>query len=117
VPDPTTYHEALAVLDRFGGRGAYPASAVRLLEAGESGRVPETPKPGDPRLASTLTRLIGSRLDALAGAARAASAAGYEPIVIEEPVVGEARWMGPAHVGRMLELAGRTRAAWRPFGQ
>jgi hydroxypyruvate reductase len=38
-----------------------------------------------------LARVIGSRLDAVAGARAAAVARGYHPIVLGEPVQGEAR--------------------------
>ena len=49
APDPTTYDDALAVLDRFGLRARVPAS-VRAASArpGSRGEVAETPKPGDP---------------------------------------------------------------------
>jgi hydroxypyruvate reductase len=119
VADPTTFAAALDALDRFGGRSAYPAAAVRLLEAGHLGDLPETPKPGDPRLLSASTRVIGSCLDALHGAREAASRAGYSPIVISEPVVGEARQVAPAHVARMLDLASRAagRAAVMSAGE
>ncbi len=109
VPDPSTFQDALDVLDRFGGRSAYPPAAVGILEAGAVGTFPETPKPGDARLSSTGTRLIGSRLDVLRGASEAALEAGYEPTVIEQPVVGEARHVAPAHVARMIELGRGSR--------
>jgi len=105
VPDPTTFHDALAVLDRFGGRAVYPPSAVRLLESGAAGRLPDTPKPGDPRLLSASTRIIGSRLDVMRAAADHATSAGYRATVIEEPVVGEAARIASAHVQRMAAAA------------
>ncbi len=106
VADPTTFSDALAVLDRFGGRSAYPAAAVRVLEAGGAGLLPDTPKAGDPRLASATTCIVGSRHHVLRAAADAARAAGYRPVVIDDALVGEARRVGPVHVGRMLEAAG-----------
>jgi hydroxypyruvate reductase len=108
VADPTTFAAALDVLDRFGGRSAYPVSAVRLLLAGHAGTIPDTPKPGDLRLQTATTRVIGSSRDVLHAAADAAAGAGYIPTVITEPVVGEARHVAPAHVARMLEIAGRA---------
>ena len=108
VADPTTFSAALEVLDRFGGRSAYPAVAVRLLQAGQAGDLPETPKPGDPRLSSATTRVIGSSRDVLRAAAEAARRAGYDPTVLGDPVVGEARQVAPGHVATMLEAAGRA---------
>ncbi len=50
VPDPTTYADARRILDDRGLGSALPASALRHLEAGARGEVPETPKPRDPVL-------------------------------------------------------------------
>ncbi|MDP8958605.1 MAG: glycerate-2-kinase family protein, partial [Actinomycetota bacterium] len=44
VPDPTTFHDALAVLDRFRLRDAVPQAVLAHLETGAAGRLPETPK-------------------------------------------------------------------------
>jgi hydroxypyruvate reductase len=96
VPDPTTFAQALEVLDRCGGRGRYPASVVRWLTRGAGDPINETPKPHHPRLARTAARVIGGRLTATAGARQAAEALGYRVHPIEAPVVGEARLAGRA---------------------
>jgi hydroxypyruvate reductase len=91
VPDPSTYADALAVLDRRGGRAAYPAAVVMLLERGARGEIPETPKPDDPRMARSVASIIGGRMTAVEGAADAGRSRGYDVHVIEQPIVGEAR--------------------------
>jgi hydroxypyruvate reductase len=105
VADPSTFSDALGILDRFGGRDLFPEKAVAVLERGDRGEIPETPKPGDPRLAGSVARVIGSRLDALRGAADAAERLGYRVEVLIEPVVGEARAAGHHQVERMLSIA------------
>jgi glycerate 2-kinase len=111
VADASTYGDALAVLDEFGPRHRYPASVVRRLERGAGGALPETPKPGDPRLAQSLARVVASRFDALEGARHAAETLGYSVAVREDPVIGEAREAARAH----LELAGiLARSLTRP---
>jgi len=45
VPDPTTYADALAALDRRGVRRLVPRAVRDHLEAGERGQHPETPSP------------------------------------------------------------------------
>jgi len=91
VPDPTTFDEALAVLDEHGGRDRYPAPVVERLMRGAAGDVAETPKPGDRRLARSSARVIGGGWTAVAGARAAAASLGYTVHVVEHPVVGEAR--------------------------
>lgn len=109
VADPSTYAEALDILDAFGGKDAYPAGVVSHLIAGARGERPESPKPGDPRLARAETTLIGGRHEAMRGAAVEARARGYDVVVLEEPVVGEARVSGPALARRALELGASLR--------
>jgi glycerate-2-kinase len=91
VPDATTFSEALAVLDRHGGRSLYPPSVVERLRRGAAGEVAETPKPGDRRLARSMARVIGTGRTAIEGARTAAAAHGYTVHVVDRPVIGEAR--------------------------
>jgi glycerate 2-kinase len=106
VPDDSTFAAAMAVIDRRGGRARYPESVVARLERGARGEVAETPQTGDPRLARTTARVIGSQRGALHGAREAAASLGYHVHEIESPIVGEARERGRAHadvLGRVLE--------------
>ena len=91
VPDPTTYADALAILDAYGGRDRYPETVVRRLLRGAAGEIPETPKPGDARLARSGASVIGGIRTAMHGARAAAEALGYVVQMIDEPVTGEAR--------------------------
>jgi len=109
VADPTCYADAQAVLERFGGASAYPPAVVARLGHGAAGRASETPKPGDARLSRARATLIGGRRDAMQGAAAEASARGYEVIVVDEPVVGEARAAAPDWLRRVRDLAGTRR--------
>lgn len=90
VPDPTTWRDAAEGLARFGG-AAHPDHVRALVRKGVDGEIPDTPKPGHAALARATARVIGSRRDAMAGAEAAAAARGYHPIVVADPVVGEAR--------------------------
>jgi glycerate 2-kinase len=105
VPDASTFDEALAVLRRFGGLEGYPPSVVARLLAGARGDVPETPKPGDPRLAGAVAQVIGGRRDAMDGAARVARSLGYSVVCFDEAVVGEARAAAVAHLRAVVARA------------
>jgi glycerate 2-kinase len=111
VADESTFADAREVIDRFGGANQYPASVVAHLDAGVSGERRETPKPGDPRLARSMAAVIGGRFNAMRGAAGEARARQYHVVVLEEPVLGESRVVGPAHVDQMIA---RARALPRP---
>jgi glycerate 2-kinase len=106
VADPSTFADALDVVGRFGGPEAFPSAVVARLRAGARGELQETPKSGDARLERSVTRIIGSRRDAAAGAASAARSLGYRTIVVDEPLVGLARDAGPRFVEDAVRLAG-----------
>jgi glycerate 2-kinase len=105
VGDPTTFGEALGILDACGGRCVFPTDAVRYLERGAAGDAPETPKPGQASLARSRLHVIGSRKEALDGAAGAARLLGYRVIPREDPIVGEARARGTEHASFLAALA------------
>jgi glycerate 2-kinase len=112
VPDTTTWSDAAAALDRFGG----PAHAARVravVAAGLEGRLADTPKPGHPSMARSIARVIGGRLDAMEGARQAAEARGYQAIVMTEAVSGEARVAGPAWLDRVRSLLGQPQGKRR----
>ena len=105
VPDASTFRDALDILERFGGDRAYPERVVERVRNGAAGRVDETPKAGDPRLANARTSIIGGRRDAMDGAVRDAESRGYHVLRIDDAVVGEARVAGPSHLRACLAKA------------
>jgi hydroxypyruvate reductase len=105
VPDVTTFEDACNVLRRFGGFDAFPAAVVERLRRGVRGEHAETPKPGDPRLSRSDVTIVGSRTDAMRGAAGEALARGYHVLVLDSAVMGEARDAAPAHLRDVLARA------------
>jgi hydroxypyruvate reductase len=85
VADPTTFADALAVLEKY--RIDEPAAAIARLRKAQD----ETPKPGDPRLARVATTIIARPQDALEAAAAAARQAGIAPLILGDSIEGEAR--------------------------
>jgi glycerate 2-kinase len=105
VADASTFEQALDVLRRFGGDREYPPAVIAHLEAGARGRLAETPKPGDERLARATSTVIGGRRDAMDGAVREARTRGYHVLQIDDPVVGEARTTAVSHLRAVLARA------------
>ena len=100
-----TFDDALEILDQYGGRYRYPEAVVARLMDGLRGIVPETPKPGDPRLSRSRSLVIGGSRTAIDGAKAAAEHRGYVVHVIDAPLVGEARAAGQS----LLDAASRVR--------
>jgi hydroxypyruvate reductase len=98
VPDLTTFADARRVIETVGVASRLPSSVLSLLDAGLRGEIEESVKPGDARIARAEWRMIGGRRDAMAGAKEAAEALGYRVVVIDDPIIGDARRAGAAHV-------------------
>lgn len=104
VPDATTWADAAVALERFGG-DAHLSEVRHVIARGVAGAIADTPKPGDASLRRAAAVVIGSRADAMHGARDAARAAGYHPIVMPEPVTGDAREVAGRWLTRVHELA------------
>ena len=87
VPDPTTYGDALEVLERFAV--ATPATVAAHLARGAAGGVAETPKPGDPAFARVDNRVIATAQGSLVRAAAFVQQHGVAPMVLGDSVTGE----------------------------
>jgi len=67
-PDPTTYADAIGVLERYGIFYAVPSPVRRHLAEGAAGAFPETPKPDDPAFLGTTSALVGTNHTAMEAA-------------------------------------------------
>ena len=92
--DPTSFADALAAVERCGVRAALPARVLAHLEAGAAGRLPETPKPGDPALARVRAHVLASNAAARRAALEVARAQGARACDLGAVLRGEARTVG-----------------------
>lgn len=106
VADATTFADALAVLARY--RIEPPAAVRAHLEAGVAGRIEETPKPGDPRLARVETVMVATPRRSLEAAAEVARRKGIDVVMLGDNLEGEARSLGAEHAKQALELLQRS---------
>lgn len=110
VPDPTTYADALAILDKYRIRGEIPTTIRSRLEAGARGEVPETPKPDDPLFARVSNLIVGSNIQALEAARSEARALGLTPMILSSSIEGETREIARMHAA----LAREARTSGNP---
>ncbi len=108
VPDPTTFAEARAILEKYAIEPP-PAVARHLAAASE-----ETPKPGDPRLTGADFRMVARPQDALEAAAAAAEAAGVAPLILGDAIEGEAREVARVMAGIAAQAARHGQPARPP---
>jgi glycerate-2-kinase len=104
VADETTFREAFATLKDRGLLERVPPPVRKHIELGARGKLPETPKPGDRSLARSRTILIGSNRTALEAAAALARERGFQPIILQGALTGDAREVGETFGQRLLQL-------------
>ncbi len=114
VADPTTFRDALDVLDAFGLRGTAPARVRGRLERGAAGELTETPKPGDPLFATMAHEIVADVSHAGSAAAAAARRAGLDALFVTGYVEGEAREIGRLLAGTARDIARNGRPVRRP---
>jgi glycerate 2-kinase len=74
VPDPSTVADTNRIIDQYGLRKKFPTVLVRWLDAG---KMPETPKPGDPAFRNAHFQLLLGMHDLFHCAHHAAETRGY----------------------------------------
>lgn len=104
VPDPRTYADALAILDKYRIRQGIPSSIRTHLEAGAAGRIPETPKPDDPLFRRVRSVMVASNIQALEAAKAEAHRLGFQAMVLSSFIEGETREIARMHAALALEV-------------
>jgi glycerate-2-kinase len=94
APDETTFGDAKDVLERFNLWEGTPRIIKERLDDGAKGKIPETPKPGDPIFQKVNNFVIGSNLVAARAAEERAGTLDYNARLMSTEVEGEARELG-----------------------
>ncbi len=98
-PDPTTFAQAVEILRRHGVWEEVPSAVRDRLSRGAEGRLPETPKPGDPCFSKVRHVIVGSGRTALAAAQGLGHKMGFRTLVLTSTLRGEAREVGKFFAG------------------
>ncbi len=97
VPDPTSFSDALEVLRKYDLLDKIPKTIIEYIKAGIEGKVPETPKPGDPVFQNVENIIVGSNLIALKACEKKAKELGYNTMILSSMIEGETRDIAKMH--------------------
>ena len=89
APDPTTYADALAILDYY--RINAPAAVMETLMAGAHGKLRETPKPGDAAFNQVENRIIANVAARCWRQKNTWERQGIPAVVLSDSITGESR--------------------------
>lgn len=118
APDPTTFADVQAILDKYALTARVPDAVRRRIAEGVLGNITDTPKELRP---GVVNRVIGNNAIALAAAERAATGLGYRVVNLGSDIEGEtqdaARAMIPRLAGeRLCLLSGGETTVTLPAG-
>ncbi len=104
APDTTTFSDAKRVLIRYGIWDKVPGSVRKIIEEGIAGKLPETPKPGDPVFRRVKNFVVASNILSLRAMEKRAKGLGYNPVILTSMMEGEAREVGKFLAGVVKHL-------------
>jgi glycerate-2-kinase len=89
APDTTSFSEALSIVQKY--KVGVPAPVLERLQAGAQGKIPDTPKPGDPLFQSVENLIIANNRLLVDAAAVRAKDLGFKVLILGTEVQGEAK--------------------------
>jgi hydroxypyruvate reductase len=111
APDPTTYQDALAILERY--RISKPISIIKILISGAKSKLNETPKPGDIIFQNVENRVIATSHNSLVAAGDFFRSKGIPAAILGDTVTGEARHVAKVYAALAHEIR-QYGHPWRP---
>jgi len=89
TPDPTTFRQAVTVLESFNLTGSVPVGILKYLSDGIAGIRPETPKQADNIFERTQNILVGNNRMALEAACKKALEFNINAVIIDDELQGD----------------------------
>ncbi|MCA9471550.1 MAG: glycerate kinase [Nitrospirales bacterium] len=115
APDPTTHQQARRVLEQYNIWHVVPARVQQHIKQGIRGTVPETPKPGDPRLQRVQNIVIGNNQSVIQQIKKTAKHLGFRPVIQETMFQGEAKELGQSMAVLAKKIVLRNTGTRRPM--
>ena len=97
VPDSSTFSRCMEIFHKYDIIKKIPETVVNHIESGVSGKIPETPKTGDPAFDRTHNLIIGSNIETIMAAKQQAESLGYQVLVLSSMIEGETRHVAHVH--------------------
>jgi hydroxypyruvate reductase len=114
VPDPSTYADAIKVLEKYGVYNDTPTSVIDHLRCGLRGEIPDTPKPGEQFFEHVHNVIIGSNRLAAEAALKQAQREDFHTMLLTTTLQGEASQTGQLLSGIACQIAARGEPISRP---
>jgi len=117
VPDPSTFCDARAILEKYGLFQQVPSNIIRHIEKGCAGEIADTAKKDETCFQFMKYSIIGNNRIALEAAAASAEHAGYHTTIITDSLSGEAKIIGASIVQEAIGYQGPRPACFLYGGE
>lgn len=114
VPDPSTFEDALRVLELRGILDRMPPAVLAYLKRGHDGHIEDTPKPGDDVFGRNHQQIVCSNRIAAEALVNRAREVGYDALLLTAYLEGEAREVGKVLASLAREIALKCSPFARP---
>lgn len=114
VPDVTTFKDCINIFQRLRLSEQMPPAVKRRFELGTTGKIKETPKPGDPAFRKSEFVIVGNNAHACTAAARTAKSLGYNAMILTSQLEGDNGEAARFHMNIANEIVFRRRPVRRP---
>ena len=104
MPDPTTFQNAMAAIEKYSLKDRLPAKVLKLLMQGVKRKIKDTPKGAESFFKKTKAVVIGSLKHAVASAREKAISLGFSAEVVTDELRGEARDAARYLAARAVEV-------------
>ncbi len=91
APDPTTYQQALEIIQKYQIQNKIGKSVIKYLSDGKSGKIADTPDMMSPVFKRVQNIIIGNNRLAVEKAREIALSNGYKPLVLTDRMEGEVK--------------------------
>lgn len=114
VPDPSTFNDALTILERYQISDQIPLSIMDHLNLGRDGKVVETTKPGEPIFSRVNNLIVGSNRTATHAALQQAQLEGFNTSILSNYIQGEASQVGKVFAAILHQMTNANQPLPRP---
>ena len=116
VGDPTTFSDAVNVLEKYNLWGQVTPSIRKVLSDGAKGLLDDTPKTFDPIVQNVCNVVVGNNRTACLAALASLKSDGLNAFLVKKPLEGEARVVGEKLGALARRIASSGKPACRPAG-
>ncbi|MES0359471.1 MAG: glycerate kinase [Anaerolineales bacterium] len=114
VPDPSTFKDALSILERYQIIDQIPFSIKDHLYHGRDGKLDETPKPGEQTFSRVNNLIVASNRTATHAALQQAQLEGFNTSILTNYIQGEASQVGKVFAAILHQMADANQPLPRP---